>query len=351
MSKSNFKIVQIASSENQNVLSKSKKLFNKLIKLIDTKKKELVEWQEIIPIYQEKYSREFLPLLDKLNEYKESYVYTLDEAYESKTFNKKDRKIMDDIICSIASDLIYDIENEKLKEIYNKYSGGDFDSEKQDSIDRMREMMEDMIGFDIEGDIDPSSPETLFQELNEKMQQKLSEEEKRPKRKKSAKALAKEAEKEKIEQEVSQSIRTVYYKLANSLHPDRELDHTERERKTALMQRLNVAYKNKDLLTLLELQLEVEQIDESAINSMNEEKVAHYNKILNDQLSELKEEISHIKYAFEFKFQIIFLLSPRQIIDKLNHDIIGIQGEIKNISNDLELFKDTKNIKSFLRNL
>ena len=51
---------------------------------------------------------------------------------------------------------------------------------------------------------------------------------------------------------MSQSIREVYRKLAGALHPDRESDPQERERKTALMQRVNQAYAKNNLLQLLD---------------------------------------------------------------------------------------------------
>ena len=52
--------------------------------------------------------------------------------------------------------------------------------------------------------------------------------------------------------EASQSVRDVYRKLVSALHPDREADGAERERKTALMQRANQAYERNDLLELLD---------------------------------------------------------------------------------------------------
>lgn len=58
-------------------------------------------------------------------------------------------------------------------------------------------------------------------------------------RKKTAKQLARDAQREAEEKQMSQSIREVYRKLASALHPDREPDPVERQRKTELMQRAN----------------------------------------------------------------------------------------------------------------
>ncbi|WP_409015107.1 hypothetical protein [Caballeronia sp. LZ001] len=61
------------------------------------------------------------------------------------------------------------------------------------------------------------------------------------------------------------------------------------------MQRANQAYGKNDLLKLLELQLELEHIDQRAINVISEDRLKHYNKILREQLGELDQEILHVE--------------------------------------------------------
>jgi len=348
-------IVQIAHTDKQD-LSKAKKLFNKLVKQIDNQKKELSEWQAIMPIYQQKYSIEFLPLVEKMNECREKLIYLLDDIYEDKRITKKEKSKISGLICSMAPDLIISNESDQLKQIYDKYSDSDFDAQKQDMQDDIKSMMKDMFNVDIgDDDLDFSSPESLFAKVAHKMKQNFQQQENEdepPKRKKSAKTLAKEEAQKKVEQEISQSIKAVYRQLASYLHPDKEQDPKERTRKTSLMQKINIAYKNKDLLTLLELQLEAEQIDQSAIDNMPEERIMHYNKVLTDQVSELKQEILGIKHAMQFKFFTLSeaIMSPKKIIENLNIEIGLIDLNIKKASGDLQLFhQDLKNLKNFLK--
>ena len=61
------------------------------------------------------------------------------------------------------------------------------------------------------------------------------------------------------------------------------------------MQKVTVAYKNRDLLQLLELQLTVEQIDQNEIDAINEDRLRYFNKILQRQSRELKQEIEEIE--------------------------------------------------------
>jgi hypothetical protein len=86
------------------------------------------------------------------------------------------------------------------------------------------------------------------------------------KRKPSAAAPAREERHAVEADQLKQSVRDIFRKLTSQLHPDREPDAAERARKTALMQRVNVAYAANDLLALLELQLEVEQIDQAELD-------------------------------------------------------------------------------------
>jgi hypothetical protein len=103
-------------------------------------------------------------------------------------------------------------------------------------------------------------------------------------------------------QQVTQSVREIYRKLASALHPDRQTDAAQREAHTALMQRVNQAYEAQDLLTLLELQLQIEQIDAGHMASASEAKVKHYNKVLGEQLAELKAEIESVEMTFRMEF-------------------------------------------------
>jgi hypothetical protein len=135
------------------------------------------------------------------------------------------------------------------------------------------------------------------------------------------------------------------------LHPDREQDPVERERKTELMQQVTVAYSNKDLLKLLELQLAVEQIDQSKLSSLSAERLKHYNKILSDQLAELQEEVMLKEDQIRMMVQIppFEPLSPKRLAMLLKQDIQKMQAEIKRTQQDLRLFKDVKNLKAWLK--
>jgi hypothetical protein len=349
--------IRAISQNQQSTLSKPQKQFNNLIKKIDTERKRLVAWQTMIPLYHQKHASEFVPQTQTFNELRAELVRLFDKAAAERAFNKNDKKKLKNIICTIAGELVFENDDEDLKQIYNKHSGGDIDAELKEEKSAMKTMMEDILGVELDDDIDFASPESMMANVGKKMCQKLEDEEQarqkqNAKRKKSAKAIAKEAEKQAETQCISQSIREVYRKLASALHPDKEQDALERDRKTALMQRVNIAYNNKDLLQLLELQLEVEQIDQEAVNTITEDKLKHYNKILTEQSNELRMEVLAVSDLFRIRFNILpeVSASPEAAMHNLENNIRNIKKDISDLKGDLGLFQDMKNLKEYLKN-
>ncbi|MFX4717623.1 molecular chaperone DnaJ, partial [Acinetobacter baumannii] len=84
---------------------------------------------------------------------------------------------------------------------------------------------------------------------------------------------------------------SIYRQLASALHPDREPDPVERERKSALMSQANAAYERGDLTALLQLQLQAAQVDEAHIAQMADDKLAALSLLLKDQVKTLEGEL------------------------------------------------------------
>jgi hypothetical protein len=359
MATSSFRTVRIVEKPEKPALSKAQKTFNKLIQKISKQREQLADWQNTIPLYQQKYASELAPLLETFNQHRVKLVHLFDQAYPDKTLSKTDKAKIRDIICSLTAELIAENSDEELKTLYNKYSETSFDAEAEEENKAIKSMMESMLGIELGDEVDFTSPEKMFAHVGEQLQKKLAEEEidrqayeeRRSKRKKSAKQLAKEAQLHTEEQNVSQSIREVFRKLASALHPDKEQDPVECQRKTVLMQKANAAYGNKNLLQLLELQLEVEQIDQAAINAISEDRLKHYNKVLADQSLELQQEMDMVEFSFKarFNFSPDLALSPSVAMTFLQADIRDIQHDITLLEQDLIAFQNVKDLKSWLK--
>lgn len=362
MHRTQVKTVSIASSHDKPLLSKAQKSFNSLIKQIEKQRALLEAWEYAIPPYQRKFTSELLPLTDVLADLQEKMVYRLDTAWSQKGITKSERRLLSTVIADMALVLSQKRDdNEALKAIYTKHSGSDHGQDEAYAMKGMQSVLEDILGVELDVDMDKMSPEEFLQHAQAQMEQKQAEEdaywqaheERRAKRKKSARQLAREAQQEAEEQQVSQSIREVYRKLASALHPDREPDMQERERKTSLMQRVNEAYARKDLLKLLELQLELEHIDQSSINTISEDRLKHYNTILKEQLSELQQEIIDVEDDFraQFGIDLYVSVSPKTILRDLAVEIAELQRTNREVERDLKRFDEARNIKAWLKEL
>lgn len=349
-------LINIQQKTTAGSLSKAQKLFNKLTKKIGEQRHLLQAWQTEIPLYQQKHASEFIPLFDSFDESRSKMVIWFDQACHEKQLSKTDRNKLSYLICEIAGDLLSNRDNPELKAIFNQHAEDDFDQQGESMKAGVKTLMEDMFGMEIDEDIDFDDPQAMLEMMAE--QARLADEReqqvrqaKAGKRKKSAKQIAKEALQEEQEKKVSLSIREVYRKLASALHPDREQDPAEQRRKTDLMQRVNIAYGNKDLLRLLELQLEIEQIDEHAINSISEERLQHYNQVLQEQAGELEVEIGQTEMAFCLRFGIHaqHTLKPSELLIRLKKDIAHIKTSITQIEHDLRELKDIKKLKLWLK--
>ena len=358
-------IIQIETISEEKNLSKSQIQFNKIIKNIDAEKKSLLAWQKMLPEFYLHQSK-FTILHKELNQYYISFVKTFDLAFDNPYFKKNDKKKIKQHILDLVDELmdkVDEIHKDELKDIYNKYSDEDFD-EMQAELDeiealRMKDLFENMFGFEFGDDVDTSSPSKMEEAIQSKLKernedQKQFRDEKLLNRKKTPKQIAKEAAKEVAkkndEQNTSKSIKEVYRRLASALHPDREQDELERERKTKLMKEVNVAYEKKDLLRLLELQLEIEQIDQNGFNNIADDRLKYIIKILKEQLGDLKEELRELTSHFEMMIGVAYRrISPDGVLKAIKSDIKDLKVRNLQMKSDLRKIQDLRELKAFLK--
>ena len=351
--------IRIAPDQGPSQLSKGQKAFNTLIRKIQQQRTRLADWEEARSTTQRRHAGELTPLLEALAELQIELLLSLDQAHALKGITKSERVRLEQIIIELSQNLLTTRDDAALKILFNKYSRSDYDSEEAAARREDRAALEEALGIELGDDVDMNSPEDLLRRLQALAQERREQdeavqrarEERRARRKKSARQLEREARKQADSAQVSQSIREVYRKLVSALHPDREHDPEERERKTRLMQRVNLAYEKKDLLQLLELQLELEHIDQGALNGLSEDRLKHYNQVLKEQLGELEAEIFRIEgeYKVRLGMPAYFDLRPGALIAMLDNDIARTKVAIGDLKRDLPELKDAKAIKAWLR--
>jgi len=357
MTTNDSQVLRISTARQVDRLTPAQKKFNTLIKRLDRQRKRLAEWQEIMPFYQEEVINTFQPLRDCYAGFQAMMAKLLDSHYLNNCFTRLQREKISHIILNICEELINDHGQDDLKTIANRHSDIDFDDQQELNMamgeDVLRAMLESE--FDLELDdvkLDMDDPHGTAERLGAILEgQQCQTKAKRRQRKKTARQLAKEEREKEEESRISQSIQAVYRQLVGALHPDREQDPEQRRRKTDLMKQVTVAYKKRDLLQLLELQLTVEQINQDEIDSMSEDRLKYFNKILQRQSQELKQEIDEIELHLKAAggFTPFESLTPKKLISALRADKKQLEFSIIEIQKDLERFKDVRNVKRWLK--
>ena len=173
------------------------------------------------------------------------------------------------------------------------------DEERAQAAQRLREQIEAALGQPIHNPSHYQTPEAMWAAGVRQWQQQQQADEARKAAKRAArKALKKPAAhaQAQVEQmDARSAIRTVFRQLASALHPDREPDAQERERKTALMSEVNAAYEKNNLSTLLRLQMQTALRGAPAAARWADDRLAGMCLLLKEQVSALENDLAHLE--------------------------------------------------------
>jgi hypothetical protein len=231
---------------------------------------------------------------------------------------KTDRAILKMIIAEQLAEIVQQggsIEDD-LRAIFERVHGVDYERAAEQEMEEVRSVMEDMLSdFGIDMDFSDFRPDMTEAELAakaaemaERMQQKAKEEDRESEpsnRRPTKRQLEKEHRMRQAEEARKKTIGSIYKQLARVLHPDLEPDAEARQRKVTLMQELTVAYRNKDLHTLLRLELEWIQREEGILQRLTDEKLAIYNDVLKEQVDELESELQELPFRPRYQALVV----------------------------------------------
>lgn len=339
-------------------LSKGQKAFNTLVERIGKRREALSEWATFDTEFQRKYNNEFIPLLQQYNAVRIELVTRLDQLHGRKGLTKTERQTIADLLLRVADELVRSVDDPVVEEIYRRHNAVDPEAEAA-VLNDIRESISAMFGVEIGDEVDMNSPDDVMRHVQEQLdgqdererQHQQARDEYHAKRKKTPKQSA-AAERARTEQdEVNLSIREVYRKLASALHPDRESDPVERQRKAALMQKVNMAYSKKSLLDLLELQLELEHIDQAALDHVSEDRLKRWNVILKEQLRRLDEELIDVQMGFQMRCGMAPTrsVSPKGVKRSLTTQTTAMREDIRAFQMDLRVMDDPQRLKPWLK--
>jgi PIN domain nuclease of toxin-antitoxin system len=365
-----MKHLQVVAAADQ-PLSPQQKKFNQLVKRIDVARRRLAAWVEHVPLFAQAHHHRVQPLRTELIGLQQQMARRLDEMSampggpKQGGWSKAQRETMSRVICDVTAQFIDDEDTApeiaaELKALHDRHADVDFDEQARESMAVMKTMLETVSGLDL-GDETFESEEELIERAHERMQAHAQQRPDAPEaepdsghagrhRRAEHAARRQQAKHAKQAEEASQSVREVFRKLASALHPDRATDDADRASRTTMMQRVNEAYAKQDLLTLLSLQLEIEQIDAEHLARATSQRAAQYNRVLTEQLQELEAEIEAREFGFcaEYGITTSRRLDPERLGMLLDQEVAALRGALVEAQRDLRLVQHPAGAKRWL---
>ncbi|MGH8176318.1 MAG: J domain-containing protein [Steroidobacter sp.] len=346
------KSLQISSRASDARLTLDQERFNFLIGQIAKARKALAEWEANALKFRQDHAQRLQPLRATLTAVCRESVFALDRLVDQPGWSRLERAALREMLCGTAEALLEanggDVE---LKALFDKHSRIDFDSAKREELQRLKAQAEAFTGFDL-GDDGIRTEEDLVQRMYEEMSAREAAADARQ----SAKAerqrqSAAQKRSEANAQLARQSLREIYRKLASAVHPDREPDPERRQEKNALMQKINQAYAANDLLTLFETQMQIEQIDASHIGAISAQRLKQYNKLLAEQLANLRETMRGMEAAFcmDHGLQPGGGLNPHKLGQLIQRQARRVRAEIEQQQQFLRVLADRAAMKRWLK--
>jgi hypothetical protein len=287
--------------------------FDRLSTRIEESQALLAAWKRQPAVMLQKYNAQMEPALRDLGEAQKSLIVQLDALLTSPPkglrMTARRRDALTDCLLDLIDAVIEDGPDDTLIDIHNRYSDDPIDPDAaDDEAEQTAEIValfRQMFGEDsIERGADESHEDfverakaRLFEAMEAEQRREEDERRKRADKraaKKNARKGGKTSSTLGDEGPASPKpdlLRTLYRKLASSIHPDREHDLSEKARKTETMQSLNNAYQSKDLLSLLKLHHRMLQTDATS-DALAEDTLREYNALLKAQLKSLESDIA-----------------------------------------------------------
>lgn len=336
------------------------KRFRSLLEKIDKARLRLQQWQEQLPLFAQAHKTRVEPEQLRVLALRKAWAFELETLLLGGRWNKGEHKALTRLLLDTCGALLDAGEepDPELKALYDRHAEVDFDTEAQEHLSAMKNMLEHMGDLDL-GDEPAHSADELLDRAREQLAQREAEEREQrgeaeqpqpyqgrhqgypggtgPGRRPSKAQAAAQKRAEEDAQQAKQTVREVYRKLAAALHPDRtsaSASAGERAERTALMQRANAAYEAGDLLALLTLQLQIEQVNELQAREMAASQVRHFNKVLAEQLREIEREIDGRQHAFAASYGLATerRIDPLQLGRLLKDELREIEAAALHLS-------------------
>lgn len=343
----------VAVTPGEGPTSAAQRTFNRLTERIRRGRESLAVWEAFIPRFHGRVAAELGPIERELVEVQRRLAQQLQALLGDRSgerLSRRHRAKTRSLLLQILENLLRDGSDAELEALYDRYSDVSHAERRRQEMDVAEAVFEEMLGPEAMEGHQAQSVDELARHAAQKiagaearMRDAFANRARRSGPSRAAQRKAQAA------QEASLSVREIYRKLASALHPDRETDAAERERKTGLIQRANQAYERNDLLELLTLQIEIEQIDPAALSNVPETRLRHFNHVLLDQATALEAEVRARAAFFRMQFDLTMRdVTPQHVDQALSARIVQARAALEEIRRDSKRLDDPRQRRAVL---
>lgn len=268
-------------------LSPQQRKLNRLIEKIEQQQMELKQWQLAKEQIRQYTRQTLLPVYHELHSVLFQQLQQLWTHLQETEFAKAEATQLDVKLQSLAaylkdSQALSGQQVARVDEIYNYYQRH---IEHRQARKNKKQKAEDIELFFAD---EHASGQVVSEDLEEWDSEQYSQAREQAKLKR---------QQEKLEQAsklAEQSLKTVYLKIAATVHPDREPDEAKKVEKTEMLQQANQAYEQQDLFYLLKLQIQIEQNRGTSQKGLTAEQIKFYQLALDMQSQKLAAQIEEM---------------------------------------------------------
>ena len=325
-------------------LSPQQRKLNRLIDKIEQQQLELKQWQQAQEQIQQYTRQTLMPVYHELHTVLFQQLEQLWKHLHEAEFSKAEATQLDVKIQYLATYLtdsqsLSKQQVEIVDEIYNYYQQH---IEHSQARKNKKQSIKDVELFFADDDTSDQAASENFEEWDSEKYSQAREQAKLKRQQEKLEQAAKLAE---------QSLKTVYLKIAATIHPDREPDETKKVEKTELLQRANEAYAAQDLFYLLKLQIQIEQNRGVSQKGLSAEQLKFYqlaldlqSQKLDDQIEEIIQSLSWNRKTWTGKMKITDLYK------QVDADTSAMKKQLKGEKERLKYMKKMSGVEMLMEN-